>query len=132
MKIIATVNLSNASEATFINAMQELWSKANTEYRRIYDEVAVPNSTAYNMAYFDRLMTTTEERARKFAETKWKTEKRREQYVREELKKVIARKNSWKPAEFRPLTYVDFDVNPGSNGLSGNCCIAKFDNEHLG
>lgn len=59
-----------------------------------------------------------EQRAWEFANRKWKTEKRRTQYVNE----MIA-KEQVKTYDFSPVSFFDFKLNPFSNGISDNCIL---------
>jgi predicted metalloendopeptidase len=55
----------------------------------------------------------------KYAESKWKTEKRRNLYIETELEKYC---NT--PVRFYPVRFFDLDVWPGSNGISGYCVLS--------
>ena len=129
-KIIATIAAPKTKE-TFINDMKALWKYTQAAYRNIYDTVAVPNWTAWNNEYVKETLEKAEKWATEYAEKKWKTEKRRAQYVYEYMAKKAAELNSRTAPEFRQLSFVDFDVNPGRNSLSGNCCLSKFTDEEL-
>lgn len=59
-----------------------------------------------------------EKRAREYACKKWKTDKKRDQYVLDVLAKERA--NAF---EFRPVSYFDFNLNPTCNYISGNCVL---------
>ena len=132
-KIIATVEAPAVmNKESFISMMKSLWEMANKEYRNIYDTVAVPNATAWHEKYAAECIVGATKRAIEYANKKWKTEKRREQYVTTEVAKRRAELDAWTPEAYRPLSFVDFDVNPGTNGLSGNCCLTKFTDEELG
>jgi hypothetical protein len=65
-----------------------------------------------------RHLEYVEQRAWEFANRKWKTEKRRAQYVNE-----ILSKEQTKTYEFRPVSFFDFKLNPFSNGISDNCIL---------
>jgi hypothetical protein len=59
-----------------------------------------------------------ESRARKYACKKWKTDKRRDQYVLDVLSKE--KRNIF---EFRPVSYFDFKLNPSQNYISDSCVL---------
>ena len=59
-----------------------------------------------------------EQRAREYACKKWKTDKRRDQYVLEVLSKE--KTNEF---EFRPVSYFDFKLNPSENYISDSCVL---------
>lgn len=59
-----------------------------------------------------------EKRAREYACKKWKTDKRRDQYVLDVL--VKEKKNVF---EFRPVSYFDFKLNPSCNYISDSCIL---------
>ena len=120
------------TKESFIEVMKTLWADATHNYRRIYDEVATPAWTAWYKKYTAECIENAEAFAKKYAAKKWKTEKRRNQFVEEYISKTKLDFASRVAPEFEPLTFVDFDVNPGYNGLSGNCCISEFDDKHLG
>lgn len=132
-KIIATVQRpAEMAKESFTAMMKELWAMASTEYRNIYDTVAVPNAKAWHEVYAADSIVRATNTAIEFANKKWKTEKRRKKYVTEYVAKRRAELDAWTPQKYNPLTFVDFDVNPGTNGLSGNCVLSKFTDEELG
>ena len=59
-----------------------------------------------------------EKRAREYACKKWKTDKKRDQYVLEVLSK-----EKTNVFEFRPVSYFDFKLNPHENYISGSCVL---------
>ena len=59
-----------------------------------------------------------EKRAREYACKKWKTDKRRDQYVLDVLSKETR-----KEFEFRPVSYFDFKLNPSNNYISDSCVL---------
>lgn len=61
---------------------------------------------------------SVEKQAWKFANKKWKTEKRRLKYVEDELAKL----NSI-PYTYSPVSYFDFKLNPFDNYISDNCIL---------
>lgn len=65
-----------------------------------------------------RHLEYVEQRAWEFANKKWKTEKRRTQYVNEMLSKEQA-----KTYKFNPVSFFDFKLNPCDNGISDDCIL---------
>lgn len=59
-----------------------------------------------------------EKRAREFASKKWKTDKRRDKYVLDEIAKV--NRNQF---TFYPVSYFDFKLEPFSTSISDNCIL---------
>lgn len=59
-----------------------------------------------------------EKRAREYACKKWKTDKKRDQYVLDVLSK-----EKTNVFEFHPVSYFDFKLNPHENYISGSCCL---------
>lgn len=59
-----------------------------------------------------------EKRAREYACKKWKTDKRRDQYVLD----VLAKEKRG-VFEFRPVSYFDFKLNPHQNYISDSCIL---------
>ena len=59
-----------------------------------------------------------EKRAREYACKKWKTDKRRDQYVLDVLSKE--KTNEFK---FYPVSYFDFKLNPSENYISDSCVL---------
>lgn len=55
----------------------------------------------------------------KYAESKWKTEKRRKLYIETELEKYC---NT--PVRFYPVSFFDLDVWPWKNSISGYCVLS--------
>lgn len=59
-----------------------------------------------------------EKRAREYACKKWKTDKKRDQYVLDVLSK-----EKTNVFEFRPVSYFDFKLNPSDNYISDSCIL---------
>ena len=132
-RIIAAFAVTESlTKESFIEVMKTLWADAARNYRRIYDEIATPAWEAWNKKYTAEWIKNAEAWAKEYAAKKWKTEKRRNKFIEEHVNKIKLELYSRVHPKFEPLTYVDFDVNPGRNGISGNCCISEFDDKHLG
>lgn len=59
-----------------------------------------------------------EQRAREYACKKWKTDKKRDQYVLDVLSK-----EKTNVFEFRPVSFFDFKLNPSDNYISDSCVL---------
>lgn len=115
--VTRTVNCSELSKEQFISMMMEDLRnsvlKSEETFRQFEEERYNNNLEQYRKS--------VEARAIKFAESKWKTEKKRAQYVANAIASIkIA------PFEYRPVSFFDFDLNPYSNGIS-SCCILDVD-----
>lgn len=112
--ITRTINCSTLSKEEFVKLMAEDLSNAVIEYdnywKPIYEEKSKKRAEE-SKAYFLK-------RATDFANKKWKTEKKRQAYIESEMSKFVAPK-MW----YSELSYFDFDVEPWTNSLSGNCCL---------
>lgn len=116
--VTRNIDCSNITVEQFISAMFSDFLEAEEKYNDLY----VPEWETSKVKSFERHMKWARERAIKFAEKKWKTEKRRNLYITKEVEN--ARKNYNWPTFYYSLSFFDFDCNPGDNGLSGNCCIS--------
>ena len=116
--VTRNIDCSNITVEQFISAMFSDFLEAEEKYNELY----VPEWEASKVRSFERYMKWTKEHAIKFAEKTWKTEKRRNLFITTEVKKARESYN-W-PDYYYSLSFFDFDVNPGRNGLSGNCCIS--------
>lgn len=104
---------SELTKEQFVNMMSEDLTNALHEDVRIFKPIA--EAQFYHNQ--EQHLEYVEKRAREFAAKRWKTDKRRDQYVLDVLSKE--KRNVF---EFRPVSYFDFDVEPWKNGISG-CCI---------
>lgn len=119
MEIINLVSRNiNCSELTadeFASMMIEDMIKA----KDIYDSIWYPIMLERHNERIESHKNIIYEIAKKYAEKHWKTEKKRNEYIENELNKLI---NS--PFKYNTITYFDFDVNPGSLGISNNCILS--------
>lgn len=108
------VDCSNITKETFV----ELMFKNLKEAIKVYDAYWLPIEKKRHEESVERSIEYTLKRAQSYAEKKWKTEKKRQEYIENEMA-------NFKPSEFwySELTFFDFDVEPWRNGLSGNCCL---------
>jgi len=122
--VTRTVKCSELTKEQFVEMMMEDLRNSVIKSEEIFKpfEEAIHNT---NMADIRKYV---ENRARNFASNKWKTEKRREKYVANELTKVDSH-----PFIFRPVSFFDLNVEPGSNGISDDCVLnVNSTEEHLG
>lgn len=109
------VNCSELTAEMFASMMIADMKKA----KEVYDSIWYPiELDAYNKR-IESIKVANEKHARAYAEKKWKTEKKRNEYV----EKVVS---SYVPYEFKywTITFFDFKVEPWSNGISGNCILS--------
>ena len=89
-----------------------------------YDDLYIPEYIASDIRNKDAYVASMVKQAVRFAEKKWKTEKKRNEYVNAKCIEARKKVTSNGPGFYYGITYFDFDCNPGSNSLSGNCCIS--------
>ena len=112
------INCANITAEEFVSAMFSDFLEAEEKYNDLY----IPEWEAAKVRSFFEHMEWARKRATKFAEKKWKTEKKRIAYVDSEVAK--ARKEYNMSDFYYSLSFFDFDVNPGEMGISGDCCIS--------
>ena len=112
------VNCANLSMDEFVQMMFSDILEAEENYNELYsaDYVngVIRNFNSYVKCYHDTAV--------RYAEKKWKTDKKRTQYIDKETD--AARKRYNLDAYWYGLSFFDFDVHPESNGLNGNCCLS--------
>lgn len=108
------VNCSELNCEDFVKMMSEDFGKAIKEH----DDYLLPIEKAKHDEYVNKHTEYVKECAMKFAERKWKTEKKRQEYINNELANI-------KFSSFRhsKLAFFDFNVNPGKMGISGACIL---------
>jgi hypothetical protein len=112
------IDCSNITPEQFISAMFSDFLEAEEKYNDLY----IPEWEAYKVkSFFDRL-TYICKWAKGIAEKKWKTEKKRNEFIEKEVEK--ARKEYTIDSFYYDLSFFDFDVNPGEMGISGACSIS--------
>lgn len=82
------------------------------------EEIFRPELAAQFYHNQEQHLEYVEKRAREYACKKWKTDKRRDKYVIDEIAKV--NKNQF---IFYPVSYFDFKLEPFSNSISDNCIL---------
>ena len=112
------INCADITAEEFVSAMLSDFLEAEEKYNDLY----IPEWEAAKVRSFFEHMEWARKRATKFAEKKWKTEKKRIAYVDSEVAKA---RKEYKMSDFYyDLSFFDFDVNPGEMGISGDCCIS--------
>ena len=115
------INCSTITAEEFISAMFSDFLEAEEKYNDLY----IPEWVAYKVKDFNDRIGWARNRAMKFAEKKWKTEKKRNAYIENEVNKF--RKEYKVNNYYDSLSFFDFKVNPGEMGISGDCCISYKD-----
>ena len=88
-----------------------------------YDDMCIHEYIENEIKFVNDCISGAERRAKAYAEKKWKTEKKRTEYVTKEVSAMRKKMSDRSSGYYYGITFFDFDVNPGSNGLSGNCCL---------
>jgi len=112
------VNCSNISMDDFVQMMFSDILEADEKYNELY----CPEYVASIVRNFESFVESHRKQAVRYAENKWKTEKKRNAYIEQEVNK--ARKNFSRNKYYYNLSFFDFNVHPESNRLSGNCCLS--------
>ena len=110
------LNLAEISKEDFVKFMAEDIKAAHEKYNELYR----PEWEQRNAEHKVYVVERAKENATKYAERKWKTEKKRQPYIEAEIEKA---KNHLKDLYYDDLTFFDFDVNPGSMGINGTCIL---------
>lgn len=108
------INCSELTKEQFVSMMME--DLKNSVIKS--EEIFKPELEAQFYRNQEQHLEYVEKRAREYACKKWKTEKRRDKYVLDELAKVDK-----KPYIFYPVSYFDFDLEPFRNGISDTCIL---------
>lgn len=109
---------ANISADDFVNAMFSDLLEAEENYNELY----VPEYVASILRNYESFVNSYRKQAIKYAEKKWKTEKKRNEYINKEV--IAARKKYNMNSFYYSLSFFDFDVHPETNGLSGDCCLS--------
>lgn len=115
------INCSTITEAEFVQAMFSDVLEAEEKYNDLY----IPEWETHKIKTFEERLMWTKKKAIDFASKKWKTEKKRTEYVNSEVEKF--KKNYKMDSFFYGLGFFDFKVEPGSMGISGSCIISIED-----
>lgn len=112
------IDCSTITREEFVKAMFSDFLEAQEKYNELY----IPEWEAWKLKNFEDRMKWTRKRAVEYAEKKWKTDRKRNEYIEKTVNE--ARKEYKINNYYDDLSFFDFDVNPGKNVLSGNCCIS--------
>lgn len=129
-----SIDCSIITKEEFIAALTEDINAAVASF----NEVSVPKQIEYltkrNKENIEAKRAVTITRAIAYAEKKWKTEKRRNQYINDVIADLESRISNYEP---HPSGLDFFDMNGNCDttmGISSNCIISvnRFNNESLG
>lgn len=112
------INCSTLNENQFVQMMFSDMLEAQENFQDMYSKTFVINRIKIYKSRYNAIVNN----ARKFAEKKWKTEKRRNQYITESINKSkddIMKINYYSDS----LSFFDFDVFPGHMGISYDCIL---------
>ncbi len=115
------MNCSSITEDEFIDTIKKCLAEASKEYK----ELVVPKYKEFITEQYVGNLEFSLNRAKTYAGNKWKTEKRRNQYI-EEVKANIKKDydNRLSKLENISIDFFDFDGNCGTiNGINSNCII---------
>jgi len=108
------IDCSKISEQEFIDAMSADVKNATEIYKTIYWSL----EEKIHFSNVERQKKSIVNIAKQYAEKKWKTEKKRQQYIDEQLA------NFKEPEIWHTnLTYLDFNIEPNNMGISDDCII---------
>lgn len=108
------IKCSELTKEQFVSMMMEDLKNAPIKSEEIFR----PELEAQFYHTQEQYLEYIEKRAREYAVKTWKTDKRRDKYVIDEIAKV--NKNQF---IFRPVSYFDFKLEPFSNSISDNCIL---------
>ena len=114
--VTRNIDCSSLTAAEFAKVMFSDILEAQEKYNELY----TPEWVANNIKFFEANINRTQRSAEQFANKKWKTEKRRQEYIAEMVQK--AREN-YHDGYYHKLDFFDFKVDPGSITLSDSCCL---------
>jgi len=108
------INCSELTKEQFVSMMME--DLKNSVIKS--EEIFRPELEAQFYHNQEQHLEYVEKRAREYAAKKWKTDKRRDKYVIDEIAKV--NRNQF---IFYPVSYFDFKLEPFTNSISDNCIL---------
>lgn len=130
--VLTSVELdcSSITESEFIDIIKKYLTKANKEYK----DLVIPKYREFITEQYANNLEFSIDKAKTYAENKWKTEKRRNQYI-EEVKENIKKDYNNRLAQLENVSidFFDFDGNCGTvNGINSDCIIEiNITDEHL-
>lgn len=119
-EVLVTRNIGckNLSKDEFVKMMLVDMSQA----KKNYDDAHYHEALERHNKYITEKLERDKLKAIEYAYKKWKTEKKRNEYVN---KMMVESENKSENIKFHynTVTFFDFDFNPGDNGISGNCVV---------
>ena len=117
--VTRNVDCKNLSKDEFVNMMLTDTAQA----KKNYDDAHYNKELESHYKYIEEKIERDKLRAIEYACKKWKTEKKRNEYVN---KMMVESEKESKNIRFwyNGITFFDFDFNPGDNGISGNCVVS--------
>ena len=112
------INCSTITEEEFVKRMFSDILEAEEKYNDLY----IPEWESRKVKNFEDKIAWVKKKATAFAKKKWKTEKKRIDYIESEINK--AHKEYKFDTFYYGLSFFDFNVEPGQMGISGNCIIS--------
>ena len=115
------MDCSSITEAEFIDTTKKCLVEANKEYKYL----VVPKCKEFITEQYMKGLEFSTKKAKTYAENKWKTEKRRTQYI-ESVKTNLKNKYDDELANLENISidFFDFDGNCGTiSGIDSNCII---------
>ena len=116
--VTRNIDCSNITAEEFVKAMFSDFLEAEEKYNENY----IPEWEAWKIKSFEDRMKWAYKSASDYAVKHWKTERKRNEYIDKMMKKAHDEYNI--STYYDSLSFFDFDLEPGKNGLSGNCCIS--------
>ena len=114
--ITRNVNCSSLSKRQFQKIMFEDLNQARSNYHEMF----YPVQWERHKQFVEKQKANVLKNATEYAEKKWKTEKKRQQYINNKMIEFNAKPSSF---YFYDITFFDLDVEPWKNGLPGVCCL---------
>ena len=115
------INCSTITEEEFVKRMFSDILEAEEKYNDLY----IPEWESRKVKNFEDKIAWVKKKATAFAKKKWKTEKKRIDYIESEINK--AHKEYKFYTFYYDLSFFDFNVEPSQMGISGNCIISIKD-----
>lgn len=115
------INCSTLNENQFVQMMFSDMLEAQENFQDMYSKTFVTNCIKNYKSRYNSIVKN----AKKFAEKKWKTEKRRNQYIIESINN--SKDDIMRIDYYSSLSFFDFNVFPGSMGISYDCILSYKD-----